>query len=424
MDESNSDVNYFPVFSQNSTDSTAALFEARKFFKEKTIPYIIQKYPSLQFSDLYQENALFGILDPENDIIIPSGNNNFNGALQNFVSDAFDGLREYIAKLFLLGNFSRESPFFNLQNFNNIFDISSLYQENIKIVGLKFKEYILFDKSVNSKIKNDYDFNRYFIKFLKRHLDITPATRTETVLFYNLKSNFNGLSIKIANDKAGDDTIKYLKYFLTDSFGCFSEGCTRFGFRIDKNIPWILTPDLKSAAWYKETNGHRGILLNYNILSVEQLFKERFEKSYINDLEHFKNAFYECYKLFFSNGNEYYTINDNELCVRDLKKLNLSKRTQSDINSYFKKFDDAYWIKVYTYFRNLETKKGLTQNQFDSMVRELQLMTQAGMLHEAMRKLNLTFKEVSYVNYFKSLQKNAGVVQQSYAGDPTPEITL
>jgi hypothetical protein len=68
----NSEKNYFPAESKNSTESTFILFEARQAYEEITLPYILTKNKyAIPINDSYISNALYGFIDLDGDAIQP-----------------------------------------------------------------------------------------------------------------------------------------------------------------------------------------------------------------------------------------------------------------------------------------------------------------------------------------------------------------
>jgi hypothetical protein len=419
-------ISAFPAYSTNSNNSTASLFEARKNFEEKTLPYVLEKY-NIIASDLYKQNMFYGLIDYDGDIVVPKNiNTNFESIgssdgkpilIQNFMAEAFNGFTDYLKKLSITGRISEDSPFFSIKPTSGFNNIDSLYVSNSLIAANKFKNQSKLDKKFNSSIKDPLSFNKKYCNFLKRFIQLAPITKSETVLFYNLKTFSSGLSISISSDDPGDDINKYLKFYLDDSFNCYAEACLRFGFKIDKRIPWYLTADLESPAWTKITSGHTGYFNKYGILSSKHVFDTRYEKVYKQDLNALKIAFYNSYVLFLEDNYIYEEDQDN-LCSLDLLNNNFYNREAISSTEYFKLFDDSYWIKIYAYFRNLETKKGLTQTQFDGIVRQSQTMARHGMIQQAMKKLNDIFKTS------RTLQQKDGVIQDIATTMTEPEIFI
>jgi hypothetical protein len=421
------DLIYFPAFSENKNTSTASLFEARKFYKEKTIPYILESI-NVPFSDLYLENALNGIVDLDGDIVCPIkdankiksiGSNSGKGVyVQDFVADAFEGLKEHMKQMVLQAKLPKSTPFSLLKAYTGYISIDDLYNQNIIYFANKFKEYVLKRPTLNSKIINTNTFNKEYIKFIKANLQLAPITKSQTALFYNLRGYSSGMALTIDTADAGSNVIAYTDYLTNEAFACFVDGCIRYGFKLDKNIPWLLVADIESPAWYKVSDSYVGILNRYNISGPKELFKQRFKKVYKEDLESLKFGFYIAYSIFMDNNTNYESPTE-KICKREILKRDLIS-----LDQYFVLYDNSYWIKLYTYFKNIETKKSLTQRDFDGIVHEAQTMAKYGMIPQAMEKLNRIFKDYKYVQYYSSLHQNDSVLQDIATTMDVPEIIL
>jgi len=111
---------------------------------------------------------------------------------------------------------------------------------------------------------------------------------------------------------------------------------------------------------------------------------------------------------------------NNKLCQADAKIYNVKERKIVTFDQFTKDFPDTFWLRLYTYFRNVETKRGLTQTQFDNIVREANQYVKYNRNNDAMKYINDYFKDYKYLAYVSSLQKNEEVVQDkvSNAGEP------
>ena len=100
-------------------------------------------------------------------------------------------------------------------------------------------------------IKNFADFKPAFLEYLRVMSQLMPVTKT-TFLVSNMVSPLgSGLKVAIAQEDAGDDSIKYDDFIADPNFNFYANAAKKFGFLIDKNAPWILTADLFSDAIMK-----------------------------------------------------------------------------------------------------------------------------------------------------------------------------
>jgi hypothetical protein len=448
---------YFPSMSKNENPSSASLFESRKFFYDKTIPFIIsddyllgstEDNPNnttvkIPLSDLYNQNALYGIIDTVGDVILPKQDINFFESvgfdknkkelyLQDFVAKALSDMKEYLNKQILRNCFSlsggnlatnaaKNSPFYNLtvkKAYTVDSDINNLYRSSATIIGSKFKNYVIANRSLNSSIVDHKVFTKKYIEFLKMHLSISPITKSRTTCFYNFKTFSNGLTFSISEDDAGNDELIYNKYYLDVAFFTFANACVRFGFRIDKNSPFILHADLSSPAmteYYKM----------FNLTGQEDVFKKRYEKVYKNDLDALKFFFIDSYNIFVHN-NALYNNDLNNACSGNSRTNTFGgiRNPITNNKDFLKDFPDTYWIRLYVYFKNLELQAGFSQQQFEWIVTNANNFVKVGKKTEALSLINSYFNELKGVTFYDALLPKNGVVQQSSAGfgSAQPEI--
>jgi hypothetical protein len=121
-------------------------------------------------------------------------------------------------------------------------------------------------------------------------------------------------------------------------------------------------------------------------------------------------------------NNPYYELDYSKLESCDFRKGVVRKRDLITREQYYQKFPDTYWLRLYTYFRNYETRKGLTQQQFENIVREANNYVKAGKNLFALTFINDYFKEFKDVQYLSSLQANNKVVEQKAQSRFSPDL--
>jgi hypothetical protein len=420
-----------PIGAFNETVLIKELFQARKKYQNESLKYIDQNTGLVPYSDLYRNHALYGLLDLEGDIIIPKSiETNFSTVdndflLQNFCVEAYNDLKKYINDAVLCGKMSSESPYANIEIKKAFKDLNEIQRKNLFFLTNAFRLSIIPNKKENSEITNIDIFIKKYINFLYKESLVLPVTKSQTVLFYNFTFFFSGLTFSIAKDEAGNDLKKFDKYLTDPDFGTFAEFCMRFGFKIDKNIPWVLTVDLNSPAHYGVNGNHEGYITRNEINSINDLFKTRYVKAYKNELLELKNHFYDAYQLFLSKGNVYYRESDAKLCSKDvINSPNIYVRENLERSKFFEKYPDKFWLRVYAFLRNQETRKGLTQVQFENIVREAGEYASVGKTNEAMKYLNGYFKEYKELNYIFSLQEENPLLQQDVTNAGMPVLNF
>lgn len=452
---------YFPEKSKNENSSIASLYEARNFYKNYSIPYIINEYAKTRIddeidnraenrdtidldsyrenyipvSDLYNENAFFGLIDLEGDIIVPYQNmNNFKSVgfdksgnhlyLQNFLADAFNDMVEFLNKQILKNCYAlsgipddaKNSPFYNLsikKSYCPSFNIDKLYNSGAHIISSKFKNAVKDNKELNSSIIDYKTFTKKYINFLEQHLVMSPITKSRTTLFYNFNTFGSGLIFSVSDSDPGNDEEKYKKFYIDPAFHNFAKACIKFGFRIDKNNPFILHADLSSPAlspYYAK----------YNIFGIKDLFNKRYKKVFYEDLISLKYFFVDSYNTFLYKNNTY-TPDIRQNCSKNISKQPIQVRlplNEEEIQQYFSEYPDSFWMRLYIYFKCLELQLEYNQNEFENIVRICNNFIKFNRMSDALKFANSRFNETKGVAYFSSLQNSDSSVQHARSGRP------
>lgn len=414
-----------PIFSTNSNVSAVSLFEARKKFENVNLVDIFISVKKPVLANLTGEQSFFGIIDIAGDYVYAKqeflkkvGGTQTNPlVLQDFVVDAFNDLKNYLKLSVINQKLPISSVYSNISVKEAHTNFFGIYVNNQFAIYNSFKQKIDASVHLNSKIKTHIDFNKQYIKFLQENSNKVPMTFTETIKFYNLLKLSSGLLFSIGTDDAGDDLVKYQKYYIAQEIDCFHDACKRFGFKIDKRVPWILLADINSPAMKK-------YLDKYSLKNSSDLFFKRFGKAYLEDLTLLKESFFNFYKKFMVN-NTSYSLDPAELCYNHARNPYYGLRSQTPEEVYFKDFDDRYWLRLYVHLKNIETGRGLNQADFENTVREAIDAYNAGKLNDALKFINGIFRGYGFINNIESLQQQGDVIdveQQPVGSLPKPKI--
>lgn len=402
-----------PLITKN-TNLVEQIYEFKGVYDNDVIPYIKDINSYIPFNDLYGKNYLYGLVDLDGDIVYPTDiKNNFtfflneNGKevrLQNFVADALQDMKEYLGTAAGLGKITKNSVFNNIKVYKANENLTNQIVAKQAAYALLFKQRYTTNNKLNSSIKNVDDFIKNFIFYLSQNnFEDSQITKTSIILSTNF-TNFNsGLIFEFAQDDYFDDTNKFDKYLNSPDFACFAESCIRFGFMIDKNVPWRLSANLNSPAMLK-------YMKKYFINNPKELFAKRYKKVYIEEVQFLKQFFYVSYSSFLNN-NKTYEKNIEEMCEYDYINSSFLEREEISIEDFANKYTDDFWIKVYLYFRNLETKTGLTQIQYDNLVREAQSAIKYDNTDNALKFVNSRIDNFKNILYLRSLQPKNSMIQ-------------
>jgi hypothetical protein len=397
--------NNFPALSKNSTQSTFILFEARAAYEQVTLRYIKDSSVyNIPFGNLYKNNALYGFIDNEGDVILPINVdrnfksfgtfNNQEQKIQDFVADAFFDMKTVLNDGLLSQKIRLSTPYKDLKIYKSYEDFNNIFYLHHEYLSREFKLNLQQNGVLNSKVKDHKTFVHEYINFLTNKVKILPITKSHTVICFNFFSFPSGLVFDVAFDSADNDEIKFKNYFTDQGFSLFTEACLRHGFSIDENVPWRLYANLNSPAT-------KVYLDDYGIDSLDLLFATRYKKVYLEDLLELKTVFFKAYNFFIENNN-IYEQSHKELCSSNVKYFS---RPAVTFQQFINDFPNQFWLRLYTFFRNYETNKNLTQTQFNNIVREAGELLKINRVESAARYINNYFKHYSFISGFSNNQQ-------------------
>ena len=71
----------------------------------------------------------------------------------------------------------------------------------------------------------------------------------------------------------------------------------------------------------------------------------------------------------------------------------MSKKIVTTKEEYYKYFSDMFWLRLFVYFRNYETRKNLSQQQFENIVREANNFVKCNKMFAALTYVEKYFKD-------------------------------
>lgn len=432
-DNEGNDITLPSPLGKNSVSSLKVLFEDRDYYHRLVIPAINASFENqISFADLIKTESLYGLVDESLNIVLPIDGNMKEIAsgdsdkkyVMSFVADAFNEMKDYLSKAAITGKINKNSVFCNLKAYRASVDKNILTNIVQVKLAVGFNKYALSNQALSAQIKDANTFNKKFFDYLKIQIkNNLPITLSSIVLSSNFSTFTSGLVIDIANDKADDDTIKYEKYFLDSAFNVFADACKRFGFKIDTNVPWRIMADLNSPAMKEKTGNHNGYMRRYNIGSVNELFNKKYTPTYLSELAFIREFFYKSYYQFVQQY-PYYDPDYKKLDKCDFNNAVTGKRPLLTENQFYSLYPKTYWLRVYTYLRNYEEKRALTQQQFDNIVREANNFIKADREYSALEYINEYFKQFKNVHFLHSLQSTKDPVEQKIESNTMPDLVF
>ena len=207
----------------------------------------------------------------------------------------------------------------------------------------------------DQRIQNFDGFLKVFVDYAQQFSERFPFTREGFLLSKFATPHFGGMCIEIA-EVDHDRDIKKAEYLSDRNFEFFKKAAHRHGFKLDRNAPWRLIPDLSS----------RGMKRHMKAVgtSEDDFYKDYFVKGYEWELENFKHYLWGWYNNYV-NANPIVKVMDTSGKKTEMMLMERASYTEDELYS---EYSDHFFIKLYVYVRAIETGKLWSQSTYDRIV--------------------------------------------------------
>lgn len=359
--------------SANNDTSLKNLFKQRDLYDKAYPDYVFRPHPVKVSARM---RALYGRVDTMGFSIIPK--QDFVSQLStqapifalDIVKECFDEMVSYWGKLSSLGKLSNNS--LTLKKIEPkaaiTFGITPLYNAHIeKQIEFFNKEYV----RSNSQIKNYADHERDIRNF-SHYLKTTslPFTLSEFCISKILNSTETGLVIDIADEDPSDDATKFEGFIRDPNYENYTKVAYRFGFKVDRNIPWRIYFDLSSDYASKK-------LSEKGIYNLESFFQRYYDRVVELELPGIVERMASMYKSYIDFSPSYQKIkpcptslDTRSAFSQGAAKVELKAKEVVSVEILLTRYKPSHWLRLYAYFRSVETGKPWTQVQFDTLMEE------------------------------------------------------
>tara|TARA_R110000824_G_scaffold31733_7_gene103009 strand:+ start:15061 stop:16743 length:1683 start_codon:yes stop_codon:yes gene_type:complete len=281
--------------------ATSAKFFQRSVYKEAVYPDK-EGFP-LPLDTWYNKN-LFGRVDRCQNTIVADRSNlvtvrkatTSNTYCLNFVEQAFHAFAEHMGDAFLNNCLARNGnkELWNIKAVRGYSDPSRKWKTFIDSLGDAFaSEHI--DRG-DKVIKNISDFVPLFKSYLLYVAETYPINQESFYLSNNVSSYISGLTLSISRKSAADDYPKYVDYINDPNFEYYVRAAKKYGFLVDKNMPWVLTADVFASGLSYYTDLYQievdGLLYNIN---ESNFFSIYYNKAYTKGFDGLRYIFERAY---------------------------------------------------------------------------------------------------------------------------------
>jgi hypothetical protein len=237
---------YFPDFIAKTTHpiKSYSLYENRRWYKEKT-SQIFNNFNN-NYIDLWYGTPYYGKVNESGVLVIPNKDYLKYSAKHNLVSfdfviQAFDEFIYFLQRATTQGKLSMRNVLGNFKVKRSFEDTENKYLNFAWSVVKSFNDYIV---SNNKMVLN---MESYVCEFLK-YLELNPLglfSYYSIFASYKTSVRASGLAIEFLAANHDSDVIKN-RFFKNAEFYKYVQTAANFGFRINKNAPWMVIADLNS----------------------------------------------------------------------------------------------------------------------------------------------------------------------------------
>lgn len=356
-------------FKGSNSSGAREIFNSRSKFSGKAYSTAADEgYPGLLRNFWFIENLYYGridrnhrpIISPRNRLksLIPS--QNVSPVALNFVADAFSDMKKEFDKHLNLGRIDNEDSYLSeLRARKSWVDLNALYNSHILPFRKDFLNNYILANSRENHIKNFEDFVDMLMMYLEQNLTGIPFTRTGFLTSKYCTPLVSGLHIEIADVEYDDDSKKISEIIDSPNFNFFEMCATKYGFLIDKNVPFRIVANIGS----KEMENY---MENYGTDS-DLVFNDYYSLAHMEDIDVFVKY---CIKFYNRFANSRPNIKEVTGTGRN-KVTTFKARPRITFEDYAPNTPQRqkYWLDKYIKIRNIECQGRYSEAFISNLIR-------------------------------------------------------
>ena len=341
-------------FKGSNASGAREIFNSRSKYAGKAYSTAADEgYPGLLRNFWFIQNLYYGRIDRNHRPIISPRSKlkslipeqNVSPVALDFVCDAFADMKKEFDKHLNLGRISDEDPYLSdLSARKSWIDLNVLYNSHVLPFRKEFINNYILARSLENQINNFEDFVDMLMLFLEENLSGVPFTRTGFLASKYCSPLVSGLHIEIADIKYDSDARKISEFIDSPNFNFFELCATKYGFLIDKNVPWRIVANIGSVEM-------ENYMKNYGT-DKDLVFDDYYRLAHAEDIDIFVKYCIKFYNKFVSARP-----NIKEVTGEGRNKITTFKTRPGA------KFEDyapttlerqKYWLDKYIKLRNVE----------------------------------------------------------------------
>jgi hypothetical protein len=356
-------------------------FYERKYYKDEVYPDS-EQIPS---QDFWYEKPFYGLIDRKANLVYVS--ESYLKQLKakqtllalNFVTDAFEDLKRYLAEKISSGDINpTKTVFGKIEPYSAWESVHNGYHILAQLHYDQFYSDWSTRKCRNLKINSFQAFMGLFMEYLLKVSSEFPFTRSQFLTSRYCSPMISGLVINIKNADSNDDYIKTVQFLNDPNFEFFRKAAKKHGFMLDENAPWRLVADIGSSAM-------KAYMAPYG-LTFDNLFDVAYYQAKLSDFDNFKEymkRFYESYSN--SLPEVVYPMRAESGAV------DMAKKTRKVTSSAFiSSLSDSFWFEYYIQLRLKELNMSLTKSRYNIILNNTIAISKVRGTEEALIHLDKT----------------------------------
>jgi len=370
-------------FKARSGLGSRTLYEERMHYKLVT-SQIFNNINS-NYIDLWYDVPFYGKVDRKGSLVVPKKKLLTYGAKDNlvsfdFVHKAYNDFRFYIKRNIYVGHTQLQNLFGDFQVKNSFEDSTNEYAGYSKSMVEFFNKQLI---ASGKFVINPKSYVAELLKFLKTNNLVFSYYSFFASQLTSIGST--GLALELLQGKNFDDDPGKGMYFDDIEFDKYVKAAAKFGFRVNKNAPWMLIADLNSKPMQfgHTVNRHGkdikidGYLAQGMIPSIDYLFEKQYDKVINIAYYTLKIAIYEGYsdyankmRILVTPGKRTFTPDAN---FKSASTAEITRQpdvsygiAQYSFSEFLEAFTDCFFLRIFERILRMEykTKNSIKYKQF------------------------------------------------------------
>lgn len=416
----------YPPLGRNGQKTDYLYFQRGMYYDDPFDDLFPQGADIPTLVDTWYDKTLYGKVDTFGRYVFPDDDYIYgirNGVeVMDFVADAYEDLVSFVTLAATQIKTSMTSVIDIQDPQKGHFDLVEEYGRYMEKLNDSFINGFLSPKQRNN-ITSFSQYYTHYLAYAEMNL-VQPYTLAGYLASNRTRNACSGLIIEFGSHdgRYGNDSYKWEEFLRKDFFDDYLKITAKFGFYVDRNIPWAIVANLGSHQMQE-------YLYNNGSTSLEGFFSDKyFQAEYMSYL-YFKQQMYNSYLNFLIQQplvEKVHILNcpQTNILTSKFKTSRTIEERQNEFvwlpNATFEQFEnfypERYFVRKYFDLRLLENKIFLSPRHYNTKLDKLiQLVTTQGLYealealggylqHETSRKNSLTFKEKR--NNIKSKRKD------------------